>query len=77
MSEDRVVITHDRDFGTLAVLAGEPVIGIVYLRPGHIDPGFTSATIQAVLDEDLDLTRPFILVARRANSHVTILVRSL
>jgi hypothetical protein len=29
-SEDRVVVTHDRDFGTLAVLAGEPLLGIVY-----------------------------------------------
>ena len=36
VSEDRVVVTHDRDFGTLAILRGEPVVGIVYVRPGHI-----------------------------------------
>jgi predicted nuclease of predicted toxin-antitoxin system len=33
VAEDRVVVSHDHDFGTLAVLAGEPIIGIVYLRP--------------------------------------------
>jgi len=50
MSQGRVVITHDADFGTLAVLQNEPLVGLVYLRPGHIDPQFTMATIQAVLD---------------------------
>jgi predicted nuclease of predicted toxin-antitoxin system len=36
LAEQRIVLTHDSDFGKLAVAAGEPMIGIVYLRPGHI-----------------------------------------
>ena len=65
VSEDRVVVTHDRDFGTLAILAGEQIVGIVYLRPGHIDPKFTIETIRAVLKKELDLSPPFILVVQR------------
>jgi predicted nuclease of predicted toxin-antitoxin system len=34
-----VVLTHDSDFGTLSIAMGEPYIGIVFLRPGHISPG--------------------------------------
>jgi predicted nuclease of predicted toxin-antitoxin system len=77
VAEDRVVVSHDHDFGTLAVLAGEPIIGIVYLRPGHIDPTFTKATIQVILQTNPDISAPFILVAQRKALHVTMRVRSL
>ena len=77
VSQDRVVMTHDRDFGTLAVLAGEPIVGIVYLRPGHINPRFTIETIEAALKEDHDLSPPFILVVQRKDGHVRMRVRRL
>ena len=76
-SQGRLVITHDADFGTLAILQKEPLIGIVYLRPAHISPQFTIATIQAALSVDPDLSPPFILVAKRKGSRVTIRVRML
>lgn len=74
---NRVVVTHDADFGTLAVLGGEPVIGILYLRPGHIDPQFTIETIEAVLKADPGDSPPFVLVAKRSGSNVTIRIREL
>lgn len=75
--QGRVVMTHDADFGTLAVLQHEPLVGIVYLRPNHIDPRFTVATIQTVLNADPDLVPPFVLVAKRTGKRVTIRVRAL
>jgi predicted nuclease of predicted toxin-antitoxin system len=42
-SQGRAVITHDSDFGTLAIAGGRDCVGIIYLRPGHIDPAFTIA----------------------------------
>ncbi len=33
--EGRVVLTHDGDFGGLALM-GAQFIGIIYIRPGHI-----------------------------------------
>ncbi len=47
VSEDRVVVTHDQDFGTPTILGGESIVGIVSLRPGHIAPEFTMETIDA------------------------------
>jgi predicted nuclease of predicted toxin-antitoxin system len=77
VSDNRVVFTHDSDFGSLVIMAGEPVIGVVYLRPGHIDPSFTNESIEAIIKEGLDLTPPFLLVAQRKRNNVAIRLRSL
>jgi hypothetical protein len=53
------------------------VIGILFLRPGHIDPQFTIGTLTTVLAANLELTPPFIVVARRTSDQVTIRVRQL
>ena len=76
-SENRVVVTHDRDFATLAVLGGEQLVGIVYLRPGHIDPRFTIETMDTTLQEGLDLSPPFILVVERRDDRVRMRIRQL
>jgi predicted nuclease of predicted toxin-antitoxin system len=76
-SENRVVVTHDRDFGTLAVLAGEPLLGIVYLRPGHIDPQFTIESVDAALREGPEVSPPFILVVERRDDRVRMRIRQL
>jgi predicted nuclease of predicted toxin-antitoxin system len=55
MGQGRVIVTHDADFGTLAIHQNEPLVGLLYLRPGHIDAQFTIATVQAVLNHDPDL----------------------
>ena len=76
-SETRMIVTHDSDFGTLAILQGEPVIGVIYLRPGHIDPQFTIGTLETLLDADPQVEVPFLLVARRRGNFVTIRIRHL
>ena len=58
-----MVVTLDSDFGTLVIGQHEPVIGIVYLRPGHIDGQFTIDSI--------------IIAVRRSGVDVTIRVRDL
>ena len=76
-SQGRVVVTHDADFGTLAILQNEPLVGLVFLRPGHIDPHFTMGTIGALLSADPEVTPPFVLVAKRSGNRVTIRIRAL
>ena len=77
VSEGRVVITHDRDFGALAVLGREPIVGIVYLRPGHIAPQFTIEMIDTIVDVAGDLSPPFIIVAQRRRNLVRVRIRRL
>ena len=50
----RVVLTHDGDFGTLALLGRRPVVGIVRIRPGHIRPRVTSEALDRLFALDLD-----------------------
>ena len=73
---NRVVLTHDSDFGGMA-LFGAKFIGIIYLRPGHIKPDFTIKTLEAIRDNAPEVTSPFILVAERTGDTVKIRVRQL
>ena len=73
----RVILTHDPDFGELAVAWGRPVVGIVLLRPGHIQSEFTLGSIEAAFREVLDIRAPFIVVVQRVGEEVAIRVRRL
>jgi predicted nuclease of predicted toxin-antitoxin system len=73
--QGRVALTHDSDFGTLAVHAGAPFLGIVYLRPGHISPSFVWEVIGAIESTDAVVEPPFILVAERRGGVVRIRIR--
>jgi predicted nuclease of predicted toxin-antitoxin system len=73
---ERVVLTHDSDFGGLALM-GAKFTGIIYLRPGHIRAEFTIKTLEAIRDNAPEVTPPFILVAERTGDTVKIRVRQL
>ncbi len=75
-AERRIVLTHDSDFGTLAIANGEPIFGIVYLRPGHIRVDQTLGTLRALLTQNFDPAPPFLLVAKRTDTTVTFRLRS-
>jgi predicted nuclease of predicted toxin-antitoxin system len=60
----RFVLTHDSDFGTLAVHRGEAITGIVYLRPGGRPPAEVMADVQALMAAEIDWTPPVIAVYR-------------
>jgi predicted nuclease of predicted toxin-antitoxin system len=62
--EGRVVLTHDGDFGTLALLGRRPVVGIVRVRPGHIRAQVTIDTLDRLLALDLELSPPFLIVVQ-------------
>lgn len=76
-AQGRVIVTHDSDFGTLAIFQGEPVVGIVYVRPGHMDPHFTISTLRTLFETSLEIQPPFLIVARRRGQSVSIRVRQL
>jgi len=74
-SERRVLVTHDRDVGRVAVSLLEPGVGIVYLRPGHIKPQFTIESLRALFQQDLQVSPPFIIVVHRVGEEINIRVR--
>jgi len=60
--QGRVVITHDNDFGRLAVFSEKPLIGILYLRPSDILADKTIAKLSHFFDLAPNLSPPFIVV---------------
>ena len=61
---DRFVLTHDSDFGTLAVFRGYPLTGIIYLRPGGRLPSEVIADLRDIMAAPVDWTPPMIVVYR-------------
>jgi predicted nuclease of predicted toxin-antitoxin system len=48
--EQRVLVTHDRDFGNLVFGQGHAHAGIIYLRLSSTLPAFVLSRIEAALD---------------------------
>ena len=74
-AQGRIVVAHDSDFGTLAIAAGKPFKGIIYLRPGHIETYFTLQSIAALLREITEVHPPFIIVVRHGIAGIRIRYR--
>jgi len=77
LETNRIVLTHDSDFGFLAIATGQPILGIVFLRPGHVQADFTIRTLDAIFEAKIDVTPPFLVVAVRSRDKVRIRTRSL
>ena len=60
----RLVLTHDGDFGTLALLERRPLIGVVRIRPGHIRAEIIIRAVEQLLALPLDPSSPFLIVVQ-------------
>jgi predicted nuclease of predicted toxin-antitoxin system len=58
----RIVLTHDGDFGTLALLGQRPIVGIVRICPGHIRSEISIRAVEQLLALALDPSPPFLAV---------------
>jgi len=75
--ERRVILTHDRDFGRLLMAREESLPpGVIYLRPGHIDPEFTTGTLRVLVEHEQP-ELPFIVVAEREEETVRVRTRTI
>ncbi len=61
---DRFVLTHDSDFGQLAVHLKRPITGIILLRPGGRTPDEVISDLRILLRMSVDWTPPLIAVYR-------------
>ena len=54
----------------------EPLIGIIYLRPGHIRAAFVLEILDAIRDRAPEVEPPFLLVAARRGDVIRIRTRT-
>jgi predicted nuclease of predicted toxin-antitoxin system len=74
-AEGRVVLTHDSDFGTLAVHRGEPFVGIVYVRPGDLHPSEVLEVLDVVATSGVRVSHGFIVVVERRGGTTKVRLR--
>lgn len=75
VAESRVVLTHDRDFGRLALEPEEPRVGIIYLRPGSIAPATVGQMLDVLWRTGGGVEPPFVIVVERRADTVRVRVR--
>ncbi len=76
--QQRIILTHDRDFSTLAIAGQHATFAILYLRPGHIQAAFTIQTLRALFNHSTNQPRlepPYIIVAERNGDILKVRVR--
>ena len=73
---DRVVLTHDSDFGQIIFTEKIDFKGVIYLQPGHIQPQLTIQTLQVIINSTVELIEPFIIVAEHKQGNIKIRVRN-
>ena len=61
-ARNRFVLTHDSDFGTLAVHEGQAITGIIHLRSGNRPSSEVITDLQVLLNTEIDWTPPLIVV---------------
>lgn len=77
LSQQRVVISQDSDFGALIFRDQVPFYGVVYLRPGHESPEVHIESMAVILDADLEIRPPFVLVAENTGDLVRLRLRNI
>lgn len=72
---DRIILTHDSDFGTLGIARKNSFKGIIYIRPGHINGKFIVEIVDTLFLQDIDIIQGTIIVVQRNNDSIKIRVR--
>lgn len=73
---NKIIITHDTDFGHIVFTEKIPFKGIIYLQPGHIKSAFTILSLQKLFSSEIELTQPFIIVIEHRKDEIKIRVRN-
>lgn len=73
--EGRIVLTHDSDFGALALAHNLAWTGIVYLRPGLQHVNIVLENLRILFAQRLRPHVPFILVIERKQDRLKIRLR--
>ncbi|MCB1178268.1 MAG: DUF5615 family PIN-like protein [Leptospiraceae bacterium] len=75
--ENRIILTHDSDFGRLAILENAKFVGIIFLRPGHFFSDLTITTLEVLLNTNFkELQIPFIIVGENTGNSIKVRLRN-
>ena len=68
--ENRWVLTHDSDFGSLAIHEDKPYWGVVFLRPRDLKPHNVVRVCNQLLHHDVDFSEHTLVVVEEARIRI-------
>ena len=68
--EKRWGLTHDADFGTLALHEGKPCLGIIFLRVRNLQSHNVIRMCNQLLQHEVDLSPPALVVVEEARIRI-------
>ena len=68
--ENRWVLTHDSDFGSLAIHEDKPYRGVVFLRPRDLKPQNVMRVCNRLLQHDVDVSQHTLVVVEEARIRI-------
>jgi predicted nuclease of predicted toxin-antitoxin system len=68
--QNRFILTHDADFGTLAINQGKPYYGILHLRLKNLKPRNVIRVCEQLLALDVEFRRGTIFVVEEARIRI-------
>lgn len=69
-ADERFILTHDSDFGTLAINEGAPCYGIIYIRLKNLKVDNVCSVLEKLLKIDIKITKGSIVVVEDARVRV-------
>jgi predicted nuclease of predicted toxin-antitoxin system len=72
----RIVITQDSDLATILFKKKLKNSGVIFLRPGHVKSEIVIETLDYLLNSNIDVEIPFILVADNQGNTIKVRVRT-
>lgn len=69
-ADERFVLTHDSDFGTLAINEGAPCYGIIYIRLKNLKVENVCSVLEKLLKIDIEIAKGSIVVVEDARVRV-------
>ena len=73
---NRIVISHDTDFGQIVFTQKIPFIGIIYLKPGHLVSEYTIQSLKTIFATQSELIPPFMVIAEHKGLHIKLRIRN-
>ena len=68
--DKRWVLTHDADFGTLAIHEGKPYLGIIFLRVRNLQSHNVIRVCNQLLHHDVDFSQRAMVVVEEARIRI-------
>jgi predicted nuclease of predicted toxin-antitoxin system len=69
-ADERFVLTHDSDFGTLAINEGAPCYGIIYVRLKNLKVENVCSVLEKLLKIEMEIAKGSIIVVEDARVRI-------